>query len=190
VRFGASEQWQVYDEEGRRKYVSDGERSRFLAAAKALEPRLSALCHVLAFTGCRVSEALALKRCHLDPERGALVFRTLKRRRLAFRVVPIPPELAAMVAALPMTENERFWSMHRTTAWRAVKEVMDAARIEGPMACPKGLRHGFGIRAAGCAIPASLIQRWMGHASAATTAIYTDAVGIEERQIAERMWRR
>ena len=44
-----------------------------------------------------------------------------------------------------------------------------------PLACPKGLRHGFGIRAAGYNVPTNLIQRWMGHASPTTTAIYLDA---------------
>jgi integrase len=50
------------------------------------------------------------------------------------------------------------------------------------------LRHGFGIRAAGKSVPPNLIQRWMGHASGSTTAIYLDAVDSEERAIAQRMW--
>jgi len=29
---------------------------------------------------------------------------------------------------------------------------------------------------------------WLGHAGLATTAIYVDAVGIEERALAARMW--
>ena len=73
-------------------------------------------------------------------------------------------------------------------AWRLVKRMMDIADISGPMACCRGLRHGFGIHAAVCKVPPNLIQRWMGHSSATTTAIYLDAVGQEERQFAERMW--
>ena len=65
---------------------------------------------------------------------------------------------------------------------------MRARAIAGPMASPKGLRHGFGIRAAGRNVPTNLIQRWMGHASPDTTAIYLDAIGAEERQFASRMW--
>jgi len=34
----------------------------------------------------------------------------------------------------------------------------------------------------------NLVQRWMGHAQLTTTAIYTEAVGEEERSIAARMW--
>jgi integrase/recombinase XerD len=69
-----------------------------------------------------------------------------------------------------------------------VKATMRRAGITGPIASPKGLRHGFGIRAVGHSIPTNLIQRWMGHASPTTTAIYLDAVGMEERQFASRMW--
>ncbi len=65
---------------------------------------------------------------------------------------------------------------------------MSRAQITGPMACPKGLRHGFGISAAVRSVPPNLIQRWMGHASLATTSIYLDAVGTDERQFASRMW--
>jgi integrase len=93
-----------------------------------------------------------------------------------------------MLHALPPDVDGRLWSMHRATAWRVVKATMQRAAITGPMACPKGLRHGFGICAAGHNVPTNLIQRWMGHARATTTAVYIDAVGFEERTFASRMW--
>ncbi len=36
-------------------------------------------------------------------------------------------------------------------------------------------------------IPLNLVQKWFGHAQL-TTAIYADAVGAEEKDIACRMW--
>lgn len=33
-----------------------------------------------------------------------------------------------------------------------------------------------------------MLQRWLGHAQLSTTAIYADAVGKEEQDIAARMW--
>jgi integrase len=39
-----------------------------------------------------------------------------------------------------------------------------------------------------CFWEANLVQRWLGHAQLATTAIYADAVGEEERGIAARLW--
>ena len=69
-----------------------------------------------------------------------------------------------------------------------VKSVMEAAGIVGSQACPKGLRHGFGIACAEKNVPVSLIRQWLGHASIETTMIYLDAVGKEEREFAKRTW--
>lgn len=185
---GLPTQWQVYDDRGRRKYLNADERYRFLAAAERLPADLRTFCYVLAYTGCRISEALALTPEQFDRVGGRLLFRTLKRRKLCFRAVPLPPVLVALLAALPTGVGDRYWLMHRVTAWRHIKRALAAAQVRGPMACCKGLRHGFGIRAAGRSVPPNLIQRWMGHASPNTTSIYLDAVGIEERQFAKRMW--
>ena len=61
--------------------------------------------------------------------------------------------------------------------------------VEGPNASPKGLRHGFGVGAVNAGIPLNLVQKWLGHAQLSTTAIYADAVGAEEKNIASRMWK-
>ena len=66
---------------------------------------------------------------------------------------------------------------------------MRAAEVSGPAATPKGLRHSFGVVAVAAAIPLMMIQKWMGHSSLLTTAIYLDVSGTEERRIAFRMWR-
>ena len=77
----------------------------------------------------------------------------------------------------------RLWPWSRMTGWRAVHAVMRAAGLDGPQASPKGLRHGFGVSAG---IPLNLVQKWLGHAQlTTTTAIYADAVGAEEKDIAK-----
>ena len=186
--FAMGEGWQVHDAAGRRKYLNGDERARFLRAADSLSVPSRALCHVLTYAGCRVSEALALTLDHVDAERFTVTIRTLKRRKLIYRTVPVPQGVIEMLKRLSTDESGRFWPMHRVTAWRVIKATMRRAGISGPMACPKGLRHGFGIRAADRSVPTNLIQRWMGHASPITTAIYLNAVGLEERQFASRMW--
>jgi integrase/recombinase XerD len=65
---------------------------------------------------------------------------------------------------------------------------MEAADIRGLWATPKGVRHGFGIKAVTSEVPLNMTQKWLGHARLATTSIYTDAVGPEEQKIAQRMW--
>src|SRR3954470_18202547 len=179
--------WQPRDASGRRKYLTAEECGRFLAAADHLPPERRALCYLLAYSGCRVREARALTPHQLDRASSSLTFRTLKRRPLVFRPGPLPEFLAAMLAALP-GDGEHLWEIHRATAWRCVKAAMATPGIAGPMASCKGLRHGFGLHAAESAVPPSLIQRWMGHASLSTTVVYLDAVGNEEREFAQKMW--
>lgn len=66
---------------------------------------------------------------------------------------------------------------------------MDAAGLTDPAsATPRGMRHTCGVLAVLNGIPLNLVQRWLGHAQLATTSIYADAVGAEERSIASRMW--
>jgi integrase/recombinase XerD len=153
----------------------------------------------LAYAGCRLSEALALTVDRVDLAAGVLVFASLKKRQPGiFRAVPVPPTLLEALnlvhgirelqACRGKGRDERLWPWSRMTGWRAVHTVMEAAGLEGPQASPKGLRHGFGVAAVSVGIPLNLVQKWLGHAQLTTTAIYADAVGTEEKDIAKRMW--
>ena len=123
---------------------------------------------------------------------GVLVFESLKKRRKGiYRAVPVPPdflETLETVHDLGALGDARLWDWSRTTGWRRVREVMAAAAIRGLCAPPKGVRHGFGIKAVTSKVPLNMAQKWLGHARLATTAIYTDAIGPEEQKIAKRMW--
>jgi len=181
----------LFDENGRRKYLCSSELSRFLAAARKADPETCSFCCLLAFTGCRLSEALALTPNQLDPETGRVVFRTLKRRRRVFRAVPIPPDLMSALRGIAKDRphDVALWKWCRQTAWRRVKRVMDAAGVTGAHAMPKGLRHGFGVANAEGNVPMATTKKWLGHAMLETTAIYQQAMGREEQDFARRLWR-
>ncbi|MBR0967872.1 site-specific integrase [Bradyrhizobium diazoefficiens] len=188
----------LFGPSGNRKYLNAAERRRFFTAAEELPPADRLLCLVLAFSGARISEVLALTPAAIDIESGVAGIHTLKRRkRGVVRQVPLPRGLLgeldrffslAEMQRDPDLSGMRLWTCSRTTAWRRVKAVMAAAKIAGTPAMPKGLRHGFGVNAFQSNIPPHLVQRWLGHASLRTTAIYADVIGIEERAFAERMW--
>lgn len=186
----------LYTATGRRKYLTPEERARFIAAAEICErPELRTLCLTLAYTGCRISEALALTAGCIEREGGFIAIRSLKKRsgNIAMREVPVPLSLLEALAATHDLEHvapdARLWSLSRCRAWRLVKDVMAQAGItEGLHATPKGLRHGFGLHAIRCGVPLNLVQRWLGHSSMTTTAIYLQAMGNEEREFAARMW--
>jgi integrase/recombinase XerD len=85
--------------------------------------------------------------------------------------------------------DARIWSWSRMHVWRKVHDVIkDAGIADGPHASPKGLRYGFGIAAVSKGVALNMLQKWLGHSQMTTTAIYADATGEEERNIAARMW--
>lgn len=233
----------LFDLCGQRKYLNTAEARRFLAAARTLPTPQRLFCEVLFYTGCRISEALELTPRRLDRDDKRIIFRTLKRRKLTYRAVPVPTRLLRDLVALarlaehasgppqraipsaiseppsplapvnPGDQAEEAPARHpvshhaqpephtpradstaplfpwcRVTGWRIVKGVMEQARIDGPQATARGLRHQFGVHAVEVQIPEPMLQRWMGHARARTTRIYTVFEGSEERKWAKRMW--
>jgi len=191
----------LFDAQGSRLYLTHEECTAFLDAAKTAPREVRTFCLVLHYTGCRISEALALTPKSFDFSGKAIVLETLKkRRRGVYRAVPVPAgvlDTLNMVHGLTEagkrqggTKGETpLWDWSRTTAFRRVKEVLAAAGIaDGPHNTPKGLRHGYGVHALNSTVPLNMLSKWMGHASLEVTAIYANALGEEEHSIAARMW--
>lgn len=187
----------LYDHNGQRKYLTVAERQRFLDAARAAGPEVYTFCATLAYTGGRISEILALVPKRIDFEDGLVVLPCLKKRRPGVnRAVPVPEALLRELDRVhdirvrqSQSDDHRIWPWGRTTGWKRTKDAMTSAGIFGRKASPKGLRHSFGVNTIQAQAPLTLVQRWLGHTRVATTAIYADAVGDEERSIAGRFWR-
>jgi integrase/recombinase XerD len=186
----------LLSDNGERLYLTASERERFEEVCKKQDRETMTFGLVLLYTGCRLSEALNLKVKHIDLENNSIGIESLKKRKKGiFRSVPVPERLIEslnLVHALRESKNKNdlLWPFSRMTGWRKIKKIMLLAKIEGPQASPKGLRHGFGVFAiADCEIPLNMIQKWLGHAEIKTTAIYANALGKEEREIANKMWK-
>jgi integrase/recombinase XerD len=191
---------QIVNEKGERLYFTDEQRKALLAAAAKAPREVKTFCSVLCYTGCRISEALALTAKSIDLSAKVIVIESLKKRKLGVhRQVPVPADLLDTldnVHGIRETQkkgraglNERLWPVSRMTGWRWMAALMKAAGIgDGPHASPKGLRHGFGVAAVSKGISLNMVQKWLGHSALTTTAIYANAVGEEEQEIASRMW--
>ena len=151
----------MFDRRGARKYLNAAERLAFFRAAEREPDQLRrSFCLTLFFTGCRISEALNLTADGFDRSQKSLVFETLKRRRNGlFRAVPIPDSLVVLLAGLVGSQS-RIWPFSRPTAYRMIKQVALEAGIDGAMACPKGLRHGFAVACVAQKVPLPTIQKW------------------------------
>ena len=181
-----------------RKYLTASERKDFLAAVRAHpQPGTQTLARTLALTGCRVSEALAVRACDIDLEAAEIRIATLKRRREHWRAVPVPQDLVheldlvhrlRRAQASPRGRTAPLWTITRQAAHRQIVALMRAAGIEGPQACPRGLRHAYGVAAVQAGVPLTTLAAVLGHANLSTTAIYATAVGAEHRQLVSRLW--
>jgi integrase len=193
----------LYTDAGARKYLCASERDRFYEALGTLsDPTDVSFGQTLFWTGCRPSEARALTAMNIDLDNGVVVIRSLKKRGALkgrhFRPVPVPASYLEMmerthgIRALQSRadggESERLWTFSRTTAWKRIKKVMEAAGLTGEKATAKGLRHAYGVHAALSRVPDSRIKTWLGHASLSTTEIYLSMAAEEDREVAARMW--
>lgn len=184
---------------GGRKYLNNSERRRFLLAIESMPAKVRLFCQFLVWSGCRLSEALAITPDAIDIDAGLVSIHSLKKRRQGIvRQVPLPPQLLYELNSVfelrtsqcdPKLAARLLWPWSRSTGWRYVKKAMQLAAIAGSNAMPKGLRHAFGV-AAFSTVPPHIVQRWLGHSSLRTTAIYGEVSGPEEKLFAKRLWRR
>ncbi len=189
---------QLYDIEGLRLYLNADERRAFYDAAMDEPGEIRTFCHTLHDTGVRISEALAVRPSKVDLPEKALLIRSLKKRhKILYRAIPVQDsylDTMELVHGIKDAQKRRkrkpLWNWSRVHAWRLVKAVMEEAGIDTtlPHATAKGLRHGFAIHALSKEVPLNMVSKWLGHADLKTTAIYLNAVGIEQRDFASRMW--
>ena len=92
--------------------------------------------------------------------------------------------LTALVIGLLVCSLVLLWGTRaETSAWAAVNFFVMLSGIYYPVSVLPDW-----VQTVSAGIPLNLVQKWLGHAQLTTTAIYADAVGAEEKDIARRMW--
>ncbi|MCG9966073.1 tyrosine-type recombinase/integrase [Shewanella cutis] len=182
----------LFTPDGDRLYLTAEERRRFLDASALESPSNRMFCHVLHYSGCRPSEALAMTPRRVMINDSTIMIHSLKKyktdqqsglKQAQFRSIPVPSSLIEhldLVFGLRSQLRRDFvidvplWSMSLPTAYRLIKRVMDRAGIVGAQATDKGLRHGFAVAlvTANPPVPLHVINQLMGHRDSKTTEIY------------------
>ncbi len=189
----------IFDREGNRLYCTQEEVALFLRKARERDSNLRTFAETLVYTGCRISEGLTLVPKNVHRDSCQITFNSLKKRRGdLYRTVPVPENyIDTLTVAHKIVQRQkvkakaesRIWTWSRQYAFKLIKELMKDAGIPvGKHMSPKGLRHAFGVNAVVKGVQLNMIMKWMGHADISTTAIYADAIGKEEAEIAKKMW--
>jgi len=98
----------LYDTDGRRLYLNAEERAAFLTTAAVAPPKTRLFAETLHYTGCRLSEALALTPERVDLSEGRIIFNSLKKRRDdVYRSVPVPEDYLTRLEAKRRSDRRR-----------------------------------------------------------------------------------
>lgn len=183
---------------GERLYLNSEERKAFLEIAKTKENNVKYFSLMLYYTGCRLNEALGLMVASIDFKNQTVIIRSLKKKgKIHYRHIPLPEgflnEIAGAYNLRTKKKNkknnrDKIWEFTDRTARRYVTRIMKEASISGKKACPKGLRHSFGVSAVEKDIPITEIQQLLGHTFLKNTAIYTAVKDTEKRNLVSRLW--
>ena len=171
-------------------HIEDVERLIDLPAPDLLGRRDRAILETLYATGLRISELAALDVDDVDPNEGSVLVRSGKGGK--GRVVPMGrqaraavgdylavsrPELAKRQtsrsgAAGAMFLNARGGRLSRQGCWKILKGYARTAGIEDRVS-PHTLRHSFATHMLDAGADIRVVQEMLGHASLATTQVYT-----------------
>ena len=157
------------------RYLSEEEMHRLLEAVRD-SPRDSAIVHVLAFAGLRVSEVCHLQVEDIEFETNVLHVRSGKGDK--DRDVILEERTRAAIdryltdRTLAGESGPRLFGVGPVTVERIVRRAATSAQIPRRVT-PHMLRHTLAtaLLSRGCDI--RYIQKLLGHASVATTQIYT-----------------
>jgi integrase/recombinase XerD len=161
-----------------------------------------ALLELLYAAGLRVSEALGLDREHLALDSA---FVRVIGKGDKERVVPVGdvalswlgrylawPRAGWLARAgegdgtgTPLFVTGRGHRLGRQGAWTAVKNAADAAGL-GDRVSPHTLRHSFATHLLEGGADLRIVQEMLGHASIATTQLYTHVTGERIKEIYAR----
>ena len=156
---------------GQGKILSQEELRRLFTEG-LLTPRNRALFGICLFTGCRVSEALALKKT--DIKSGTITFRkSTTKGKLKTRIVDIPSGLATILSEYQFSGEMMFPGMHgvteRLTRFMADKILRDACKrigLEG--VSTRSFRRTALTQMSSAGIPLRTIQEISGHSDLKT----------------------
>ena len=162
---------------------------RLLAAAVRDETPLalrdSALLEILYGTGARISEAVGLAVDDMDLARGATL---LRGKGSKHRLVPVgsyalravenylvrarPSLVTAGRGSHMLLLNARGGALTRQSAWAILRTVAARAGLPDTIS-PHTLRHSFATHLLDGGADVRVVQELLGHASVATTQLYT-----------------
>ena len=167
--------------------LEDVERLIELPGRDPLGRRDRAILESLYGAGMRISELVNLDLDDVDLDEGTVLIRAGKgnksrripigraaRAALGDYVTTVRPQLAAKASApgAPIFLNSRGGRLSRQGCWKILRRYAEEAGLEDRVS-PHTLRHSFATHMLDAGADIRVVQDLLGHASLATTQVYT-----------------
>lgn len=179
----AVERPRSFKERQRTRYLSHAERTALLHVLDK-EPSLAAVVvKLLLLTGLRRGEALSLRWCEIDLDRGLA---SLEKTKTGPSVRPLSKGALDLLTQVPRVNEWVFPGSagHYTFLGRFWKRVRAEAGL--PDVRLHDLRHDFASRAVSAGVPLYTVSRLLGHSNPNMTARYAHLSPDTLREAAER----
>ena len=111
----------------------------------------------MTYTGARLSEVLSIRPEDVDVENSTLKIRQLKKRKEAYKIIPIPPWLAEEL------HHFQGFGVSRVQAWRIIRYWTE--RFFGRPIRPHAFRHAYGTHLLRTTKDVELVRRVLGHST-------------------------
>jgi site-specific recombinase XerD len=142
---------------------------RILWASVIVDPDLYRTVLFLVSTGARVGEAQAVTWPDVDLHRARVQLRTLKRRGLAYRVVPLPRTAQECLQAAKRAGSLPVPVQGHRAAYLPFKRVLRALGLPGTL---HTLRHTYASHLVQAGVSLYIVSKLLGHSTIKTTEIY------------------
>ena len=169
---------------------SEAQTKRLL---QEVDPDYQLVVELLAETGCRVGEAVRIKKEHINLEKQSILLPTTKSNP---RMMYPSKELLLKLLrnSREVSDNKEGWvfpskygsesgHIHENTVRLHLKKVFTSAK-------PHTFRHTFATRLLEEGVDLVTTRDLLGHQDISTTSIYTKVVQPRAREAASKMWRK
>lgn len=166
-------------------YLEKAEVLRFLEAIPADSPRDRVLFLTLWGTGLRITEALRLRKCHLNVPFRQVRVTWLKKRKLAERILPLHRDIVLHLAghSANIGYDDLLFPITRQQAGRLCRQYAKAAGIEKNVH-PHTFRHSFAVNFIRQTRDLVTLSKLLGHSSVNQTMVYLQFM---QKDINERL---
>ncbi len=178
------------------KYLTKDEVHRVLDVIPNDKVRDHLIINLLWHSGVRVSELISIKYQDIDFYLHTLNVQTLKQKKgkekKVYRSIPLQGDALNELdrylgnfKRIGDTGNECLFDITRKEVWYLTHRYCRKAGIDPKRSHPHVFRHSFAINAILQGVSPGTLAGWLGHASLASTMVYSKVLAKDTRQIME-----